>query len=87
MGCAFQPEQLDLIDEAFEQAWAVLASQPNGIRVDLEVLKSLLRMKVIALAGAGMRDPELLRQAALFAILKSESELSVAVSQPALCCR
>lgn len=75
MGQAFQPEQLALIDQAFEQAWAELSSNPNRTSLEPDILKMLLRKKLLVLVGAGMVDPELMRKIALGTLLKYEREM------------
>jgi len=69
MGQAFQPEQLDRIDKAFDQAWAQLSTHR---RMDPEVLKALLRDKLLALVAAGVNDVELIRKMAVGAITSYE---------------
>jgi hypothetical protein len=69
---AFRPEQLDLINQAFDQAWTELTTSPNHLYLDQEVMKTLLRDKLVALVAAGMRDPELIKKAAVHSILNDK---------------
>ena len=69
---AFRPEQLDLIDQAFDQAWTALTTSPNRLYLDQKVMKTLLRDKVLAFVAAGMRDPELIKKAAVHSILNDK---------------
>jgi hypothetical protein len=69
----YQPEDLSNIDEAFEQAWAVIASDPNRDAHQDEYLKALLREKLLTVAAAGVEDVELMRKMALGAIDTAKS--------------
>lgn len=71
MGQAFHPEQLDLIDKAFEQAWAELSAKS---RLDPDTLKALLRDKLLALVAAGVKDVELVLIMAVGAITNYDKD-------------
>jgi ABC-type transporter MlaC component len=76
MNQVYQPEQLDLIDEAFQQAWAELQSGSERIDLDPEVVKAIMRDKLLVLVDAGVVDVELMRKVALGTIQKYQRELS-----------
>lgn len=68
MGKAFQPEQLDNIEDVFEEAWAIIASNPKRTFLHDDRLKAMLRDKLLKLAGAGMVDREMVRTVALMTL-------------------
>jgi len=64
----FQPEDLDLIEEAFQQTWAVVtANQSRDVGKD-EVLQTFIRKKLMTIASAGVVDVELMRKMTLAAL-------------------
>jgi hypothetical protein len=64
----FQPEDLDLIEQAFQQTWAVLTENTSrDARAD-EELKIFIRKKLMTLASAGIADVEMMRKMVLAAL-------------------
>ena len=64
----FQPEDLDLIGQAFQQTWAVLTENTfRDVRAD-EELKIFIRKKLMTLASAGIADVEMMRKMVLAAL-------------------
>jgi hypothetical protein len=70
---AFQPEELDIIEQAFEQTWAMLAADPSRDRTNDDELKALVRKKLMMIAAAGLLDAELMRKMVLGSLVRSES--------------
>ena len=66
---AFQPEDLDIIDEAFEQTWAVLFEDPSRDASNDVELEEFVRKKLLTLASAGINDVEMMRTMVLAALL------------------
>jgi hypothetical protein len=48
-------------------------NEPEPPLLDQEVMKTLLRDKVLAFVAAGMRDPELIKKAAVHSILNGKA--------------
>jgi hypothetical protein len=65
----FQPEDLDLIDEAFEQTWAALLEDRARESSNDEELKRFIRNKLLTLATAGINDIEMMRTMVLASVL------------------
>ena len=66
----YQPEDLDLIDEAFLQTWAVLSEDRSRDSANDEELKRFIRDKLLTLASAGISDVEIIRTMVLASLLK-----------------
>jgi len=66
---AFQPEDLDIIDEAFEQTWAVLLEDPSRDASNDVELEEFVRKKLLTLASAGINDVEMMRTMVLATLL------------------
>jgi hypothetical protein len=69
---AFQPEELDIIEQAFEQTWAMLVADPSRDRTNDDELKALIRKKLMMIARAGLLDVELMRKMVLGSLVRSE---------------
>jgi hypothetical protein len=65
----YQPEDLDLIDEAFEQTWATLLEDRSRNSANDEELKRFIRDKLLTLASAGIHDVEMMRTMVLASLL------------------
>ncbi len=65
----FQPEDLDILDQAFEQTWAMVAEEhPSRDHSKDENLKTSIRQKLLTIASAGIVDIELMRKMTLAAL-------------------
>ena len=64
----YQPEDLDLIDEAFHQTWAVLMEDVSRDSSNDEELKDFIRSKLLNLVSTGMKDVEMMRTMALASV-------------------
>ena len=58
---AFSAEDLDLIDEAFEQTWATLLKDRSRNSANDEELRRFIRDKLLTSASAGIHDVEMMR--------------------------
>lgn len=71
-GNVFQPEDLEVLEQAFEQTWAVLASDPSRDGSNDEDLKFLIRQKLMTIASAGLIDVEMMRKMVLASLPRSD---------------
>jgi hypothetical protein len=65
-GIVFNPETIQLLRTCLEQAWAQLSPIEQAT-----TLKSSLAIRMLRAAGAGERDPVILRRCALLRIVSS----------------
>jgi hypothetical protein len=72
-GNAFQPEDLEALEQAFEQTWAVLALDPSRNSSNDEALKAAIRQKLMTIAAAGLIDVEMMRKMVLESLARSDS--------------
>lgn len=72
-GSVFQPEDLEILEQAFEQTWAVLASDPSRDSSKDEDLKAAIRQKLMTIASAGLIDVEMMRKMVLGSLARSDA--------------
>jgi hypothetical protein len=67
-GATFGPEALKVISQAFDDAWASIASNFGNDPHDIEKARLRLARAMLAVAGEDSRDVEALKTAALQAM-------------------
>ena len=65
-GASYGPETMKVITQAFDAAWAEIANEVEDNRVAIEANRLKLADAVLANAKDDSRDPEALKNAALF---------------------
>jgi hypothetical protein len=69
-GASYGPETMKVITQAFDAAWAEIANEVEDNRVAIEANRLKLADAVLANAKDDSRDPEALKNAALFAFVR-----------------
>lgn len=73
-GASYGPETMKVITQAFDAAWAEIANEVEDNRLGVEAARLKLANAVLANAKENSRDPETLKNAALFTLARDKGK-------------